>query len=120
MKFCLSIILMMAIVYLALQFMAVTDLFVEKSTNYLYPDGTSTITINVLPMNRFGVRVPFRNVIMRFDIIEGEDKIQVINKELSRLTLRARYETGDVIIRIENQYTVLPIRIEIHIIKPTA
>ncbi len=119
-KFCLSVIGIMLFVYLGFELMAVSSVDVHKSRNYLYPDGTSTVTISVVANNRFGTITPFRNLEVKFLIEEGKEKVDIVKKESNKMILRAKYEIGNVVVVIKNKYTIIPIRIEIPIVKPTA
>lgn len=119
-KFCLSVVGIMLFVYLGFELMAVSSVDVQKTPNYLYPDGTSAITISVVGMNRCGTITPFRNLEVEFLIEEGKEKVDIIRKESNKMILRAKYEIGNVVVVIKNKYTIIPIRIEIPIVKPTA
>jgi hypothetical protein len=107
-------------VYLGFELMAVSSVDVQKTPNYLYPDGTSAITISVVGMNRCGTITPFRNLEVEFLIEEGKEKVDIIRKESNKMILRAKYEIGNVVVVIKNKYTIIPIRIEIPIVTPTA
>ncbi len=93
---------------------------VKTNPDVLFPDGNSTATISVVSMNRFGITVPFREIQTEFVIIEGDQNIEIVSKESNKLTMKSRYEVGRVIILIKNIYTIIPIKVEIPIIKPTA
>ncbi|RCK77315.1 MAG: hypothetical protein IGBAC_1624 [Ignavibacteriae bacterium] len=88
---------------------------VSKEPDYLFPDGNSTITICVKPLNRFGMIIPFKNVNVNFEIVEGNEKVKIIEISSNKLILRSRYDKGFVILRINNAYTLLPIEIIIEI-----
>lgn len=119
-KFCLSVIGIMLLVYLGFELRAVSSVDVHKSRNYLYPDGTSTITISVVGLNRFRTITPFRNLEVEFLVAEGKEKVEIIKKESNEMILKSKYEIGIVIVVIKNKYTIIPIHIEIPIVKPTA
>ncbi|MDI6802693.1 MAG: hypothetical protein QME58_02455 [Bacteroidota bacterium] len=93
---------------------------VETNPHFLFPDGNSTTTISVVSLNRFGFGVPFRAIKTEFVIIEGYKNIEILSKEANKLTIKSRYEVGKVIVLIKNEYTLIPIKVEIPIIKPTA
>lgn len=119
-KFCLSVIGIMLCVYLGFELRAVSSVDIHKSRNYLYPDGTSTVTISVVGLNRFGTITIFRNLEVEFLVTEGKEKVEIIRKESNKMILKSKYEIGNVVVVIKNKYTIIPIRIEIPIVKPTA
>jgi len=110
----------MTITFFVKEFMTIWSIDVHKSVNYLYPDGTSTVTICVLPITRFGTVTPFRTPQVEFVIQDGNEKVVVTAKNSDKLILRSKYETGEIVVLIKNKYTIIPIRIELPIIKPTA
>lgn len=97
------------------EFLTITNIEVVKKPEVLFPDGNSTIIINVQGMNRFGYKVPFKEVKSQFRIVEGAEKVKIVNINQSSIKLRAKYETGTVVILIQNNYTIIPIEITIYI-----
>lgn len=98
----------------------IRSIHVETNPHYLFPDGNSTAKISVVCLNRFGFDVPFREIKAEFVIIEGYEKIEIISKNNNQLIIKSRYEVGKVILLIYNNFTVVPMKVEIPIIKPTA
>lgn len=119
-KFCVLVIGIMLIAFFVKEYMTIWSIDVKKSVSYLYPDGTSTVTIYVLPLTGFGTVTPFRKPNVEFVIQEGKEKVKVTKRESDKLILQAKYDTGEVVVLIKNKYTIIPIRIEFPIIKPTA
>ena len=119
-KFCVLVIGIMVVTFFVKEYMTIWSIDVHKSVKYLYPDGTSTVTIYVLPMTRFGTVTPFRKPNVEFVIQEGKEKVKVTTRESDKLILQAKYETGEVVVLIKNKFTIIPIMIEFTIIKPTA
>ena len=119
-KFCVLVIGIMVVTFFVKEYMTIWSIDVHKSVKYLYPDGTSTVTIDVLPMTRFGTVTPFRKPNVEFVIQEGKEKVKVTTRESDKLILQAKYETGEVVVLIKNKFTIIPIMIEFTIIKPTA
>jgi hypothetical protein len=119
-RFCVVAIGLMLLILGTKAYLTITSLDVQKSQNYLYPDGNSIVVITVVPLNRFGNRIPFRKPDVAFILQEGAEKVKVINRDSDMLGLKARFEIGNIIVIIKNKYTIMPIRIEIPIIKPTA
>lgn len=120
----IRLILVVFLVFLTI--IAVKEIFtvysinVETNPHYLFPDGNSTATISVVSLNRFGFGVPLRELKAEFEIIEGYEKIEILSKQANKLTIKSRYEIGKVILLIKSKYTLIPMKVEIHIIKPTA
>jgi hypothetical protein len=119
-KLCIIVIGLMILAFAVVQYLTIRSIDIQKSQNYLYPDGTSTTIITIVPLNRWGHKVLFRKPEVEFILNEGVEKIIVINKESDSITIRSKFETGNVTIFIKNKYTLVPICIVIPIIKPTA
>jgi hypothetical protein len=119
-KFCVLAIGIMIVAFFVKESITIWSIDVKKSVGYLYPDGTSTVTIYVLPMTRFGTVTAFRKPYVEFVVQEGKEKVNITARELDKLVLQSKYETGEIVVLIKNKYTIIPIRIEFPIIKPTA
>jgi len=100
--------------------MTIESISVNSKPETLYPDGTSIVTVNVVGLNRFGFAAPFKKPEVEFILSEDKEKVTVVASGSSQLILKARFETGRVVIIIKNKYTVLPIKIEIPIVTPLA
>jgi hypothetical protein len=85
----------------------------------LYADNNSTLIIEVVPINSFGWKAPFRKTFSEFTINEGKDLVEVIFQDNSNgiLRIRAKEKPGKVSITIKSNYSLLPSTIEI-IIEP--
>ncbi len=113
----LVILLILAVVLTKLV-MKIESISVKSNPETLYPDGTSIVTIDVVGLNRFGFEVPFKKPRVEFILIENKEKVTIVSSNPSQLILKARYETGRIVIIIKNNYTILPIKIEIPIVRP--
>ncbi|MCC6548598.1 MAG: hypothetical protein IT279_00875 [Ignavibacteriaceae bacterium] len=91
------------------------DISVTKRS--LYADGQSETVIEVVPLNSFGSRTPFRTLNARFEIKEGAELIEVTeqNEEKGYLRLRAKSGTGRVVIRVSPGMAILPSEVVIFI-----
>lgn len=118
--------LILVVLFIFFSFSALKEVFtiysidVKTNPQFLFPDGNSTATISVVCLNRFGFVVPFREFKTDFEIVEGSKIIEILSKDSNKLTIKSRYEVGKVILLIKNKYTVIPIKVEISIVKPTA
>jgi hypothetical protein len=85
----------------------------------LYADNTSSLIIEVLPINSLGWRAPFRKTYAEFTINEGKELIEIVFLDSSHgiLKLKAKEKSGKVSVRCKSKYSLLPSTIEI-IIEP--
>lgn len=90
---------------------------VELNPKHLYTDINSTIEIKVIPINALGFRALLRSTKSSFEIVEGEEFVQVIssNSEESKLILRSVGKEGKVGIKIFSEHSLFPQYIEIDI-----
>lgn len=90
---------------------------VKVEPQNLFADNQSTITISVIPLNSFGWKALFRNSPAEFEIIEGGSlvEIELFDKEEGKLILKAKSETGRVVIRIKSKHSLLAMIVEIQI-----
>jgi hypothetical protein len=81
----------------------------------LFADNQSEVRITLIPVNSFGWKALFRNTPAQFEIIEGESLVDVItfNTNEGTMTLKAKWETGKVIIKIKSPHSLLPMIVEI-------
>ncbi len=105
-------------IILVKEIFTVNSINVKIYPHHLYPDGNSTATISVISLNRFGFGVPYREFKTEFVVVEGYEKIEIISQNKNQLILKSRYEVGIVILLIKNKHTVVPMKVEIPIIKP--
>lgn len=97
------------------EFFTIYKIEVFKDPEYLFPNGNSTLTVTVKLVNRFGIKIPFKDMKTDFDVIEGIEKVNIVEKKDDKIVFRSNYETGKVVIRIKNNYLLLPIEITIEI-----
>ena len=84
----------------------------------LYADNQSTLTINAIPINSFGMKAPFRDSPATFEIREGKDLVEIVteNEQQGFLTLQSKNRTGKVIVFVKPKYALLPSSVEIEIL----
>ncbi len=94
---------------------------VKRSSQNLYADTSSEITIEVFPINALGKKAWFRKSSATFEIIEGLELIEIIerNDESGFIKIRSKGEAGLVGIKIKSEHSLLPEYIEIEILTLT-
>lgn len=94
---------------------------VRKNNEFLFADPQSEMVIEVVPVNGLGSKAWFRISSAKFEIIEGNHLIEIINKDESKgiLQIRSLGEPGKVGIKIKSQHSLFPEYIEIQIVPRT-
>jgi hypothetical protein len=94
---------------------------VKRSAKNLYADTSSEITIEVFPINALGKKALFRKSSATFEIVEGLELIEIIerNEESGFIKIRSKGEAGLVGIKIKSEHSLLPEYIEIEILTLT-
>ena len=94
---------------------------VRKTPANLFADPGSVMTIEVVPVNARGSKAVFRTSSARFEIIEGNDLIEVtLEKQKDGiLQIRSKGKPGVVGIKIKSEHSLLPEYIEIEILPRT-
>ena len=94
---------------------------VRKTPAYLFADPESVITIEVVPVNALGSKAIFRTSSAEFEVVEGNDLIEVtlIDKKNGVLQIRSKGKPGVVGIKIKSQHSLLSEYIEIEILPRT-
>lgn len=109
------IVVIFLIVFGLKELFTIHNIQIFKEPDYLFPDGKSTLTLEVEPVNRFGTKVPFREIKSDFEVVEGIEKVKIIEKRNNKIVFRSNYETGRVVVRIKNIYILIPIEVTIEI-----
>ena len=94
---------------------------VKRSAQNLYADTSSEITIEVFPINALGKKAWFRKSSATFNIVEGLELIEIIerNDESGFIKIRSKGKAGLVGIKIKSEHSLLPEYIEIEILTLT-
>jgi hypothetical protein len=94
---------------------------VKRIPENLFADTESSLTIEVIPINALGTKAWFRTSSAKFDIIEGNNLIEVIsiNEENGLIKIRSLGAPGIVGIKVKSQHSLFPEYIEIHILPRT-
>lgn len=97
------------------------EIEIKKSPAFLYAKTSSSLTIEVIPINALGTKAWFRTVSAQFEIIEGKELIEVenMNSENGILVIKSTGKTGKVGIKIFSKYSLLPQYVEVEILPLT-
>jgi hypothetical protein len=82
----------------------------------MFPDGRSTTTVKAVPYNAVGLQIPFKSIRVFYEIEQGSDKVDVLSRDKNSITLRAKHETGDIILRARLAGNVIPYEIVVPIL----
>ncbi len=107
-----------AIVLSLLYVFNIYEVNLKVNRTKIYADGQSILKIETVPINAFGFKAPFRKSFTKFEIIEGKQLIDIIKKDEKNgiFVLRAKYETGKVVINVKSKHSLFPSIIEIDIL----
>ncbi len=91
---------------------------VKRSAKNLFADTSSEMVIEVIPVNALGKKAWFRKSSAAFEIIEGLELIEIIerNDESGFIKIRSKGEAGLVGIKIKSEHSLLPEYVEIEIL----
>jgi len=94
----------------------------EISNQIIFCNSNSTTRIKALGINALGYKITFRTISADYEIIEGQDLVEIVYKNLSKgeLKIKALHKSGTVTIRATSQYSLLPAIIEIPVQVPSA
>ena len=100
----------------------IADIKVIKSCDYLNADPDSKMKIEIVALNALGKKVPFRNVQGKFEIFEGKEYIEVVEKSPidNFIIVKSNGQIGQATIKIYSKMSFLPILVEIPIIANVA
>ncbi|OGU74312.1 MAG: hypothetical protein A2V93_04870 [Ignavibacteria bacterium RBG_16_34_14] len=114
----ISILVILIIVFFVYQYLIkIYESTIKIEPQDLFADNQSTVTISVIPLNSFGSKALFRNSPAEFEIVEGSSLVEIkfLDKEEGKLILKAKSETGKVVVKIKSKHSLLPMIVEIPI-----
>jgi len=93
------------------------EITVTAEPKALYTDNQSKVIVSVVPLNSFGWKALFRTVTADFEIVEGISLVEIIkiDKQNGTLILKAKSESGKVVVQIKSELSLLPTIVEIPI-----
>lgn len=94
---------------------------IRRTPDNLFAEPSSEMRIEVVPINALGKKAWFRNSSATFEIIEGLELIEIIERdeESGFLKIRSKGVAGLVGIKIKSEHSPLPEYIEIEILTLT-
>ncbi len=95
---------------------------IRREPKNLFADPASEIKISVVPINALGWKAILRKSTASFEIIEGKDLIEIVerNELYGILKIRSNGKPGTVGIKIKSEHSLFPEYVEIQIIPLTA
>jgi hypothetical protein len=82
----------------------------------MFPDGRSTATVQAKPYNVLGFQIPFKTVQVYYLVKMGGEKVDIVSRSKSSITLRAKREIGEVILEARPSGAAIPYEIIIPIV----
>jgi hypothetical protein len=94
---------------------------INKQPENLFADYNSTIKIEVIPVNAFGWKIPFRKSSAEFNFIEGEKLVDIVEVDNQNgfIILKSKTDPGRVEISVKSKYSLLPNLVIIEILTLT-
>ncbi|MFA8342246.1 MAG: hypothetical protein ACEPO8_04665 [Rhodothermaceae bacterium] len=94
--------------------LAVYEVKFQVSETQLFADNESETTIIAVPINAMGFKAPFRKTEISYKFETGSDLVETENNsEEGIIKLKAKNETGTVVLFIKSDYSLMPTKIEI-------
>jgi len=116
--FVIIIIVAFVIVFSSLYIFNIYEIDLKVNRTKIYADGQSLVKIETIPINGLGFKTPFRKSFTKFEITEGKGLIDIIKKDERNgiIILKAKYETGKVVIIAKAKHSLFPSIIEVEIL----
>jgi len=87
----------------------------QTTPERIFVNQSSSVVVKVVPLNRLGLRVPFRHLKGRFIIREGEDMLEVTATTSDQMTFRTRGSPGKIVIYYYTDIIPFPIEIILNV-----
>lgn len=121
MKRMTPVILIIILVFLITAFFFIQYIFniyeviIKVEPDLLYADNQSKVELQIVPLNSLGWKAPLRKSPADFEIIEGESLVETeyLNNDEGKLILKAKSETGNVVVKIKSEHSLFPLIAEI-------
>lgn len=98
-----------------------TKLDVSVEPQSLYPDGKSSVTVKLVPLNALNFRAPFVHPKFVCTIEDGADKVTITySSDSTSIQVHAKYESGAVTLLLKTNIFLLPVSVTIPIEKQVA
>jgi hypothetical protein len=91
---------------------------VRKQPGNLFADVSSTMSIQIVPINALGWKAIFRKSSASFEILEGNELIDIlsIDKLNGEIKIQSKGKDGVVMIKIQSEHSLLPEYVEVQIL----
>ncbi|QQS37491.1 MAG: hypothetical protein IPM56_05920 [Ignavibacteriales bacterium] len=98
--------------------MYVTNIYeveIRVTPEQLFADNSSTVLIEVYPINGFGMKAPFRKINATFEITSGKELVDIVDmkSESGMLKLKAKDTPGMVVVLIKPEKALLPSEVRV-------
>lgn len=94
--------------------LAVYEVKFQVSETQLFADNESETTISAVPINAMGFKAPFRKTEISYKFETGSNLVETENNfDEGIIKLKAKNETGTVVLFIKSDYSLMPTKIEI-------
>ncbi len=98
----------MAIVSYKVVFVPV-NIEIETSPSVILADAASPVVVTARLVNKLGTTVPFRRVVGKFVVTEGDDLIAVLSTTPNRITFKTGGKTGKLVILYYSRSVPFPV-----------
>ena len=91
------------------------ELEISVTPKELFADYHSTVVIRAIPVNSSGKKIPFRKVSAEFEFKQGKELVTIENSDKAEglLILKAKDKTGEVILVVKTEKSLLPSLVQI-------
>lgn len=87
----------------------------ESHPGKILTNSESPISVEVFPLNRLGLRVPFGHLNGKFVVSEGGEKIDIVREKEDEFTFETRNGAGRLVILYYAQKVSFPVEIILYI-----
>jgi hypothetical protein len=114
----ITLLLIITIVFLYNYVFTIYEVIAVSEPEFIFAGSDNIVKIYLVPVNAFGWKTPMRKTDGKFQIIEGEEFVQIVSvdEENGFIILRSVGLPGKVGLRIESQYALFPLYFEVRIL----
>lgn len=87
----------------------------ESHPRKILTNSSSSIIVEIFPLNRLGFRVPFRRLDGKFVVSEGREKIDIVKEKKDEFIFKTRNSAGRLVILYYAQKVSFPVEIILYI-----
>ncbi len=93
------------------------EVSVKSNKQKIYTDEKSLIKIKAFPLNAWGFRTPLREISADFEIMEGAELVEIVEKTANKFRLRSKGIPGKVTVKMESNRSLKTTLVEISILQ---